>query len=219
MVAQAYDHAYTHIHIHRLLLDRTCAYSLSCSYTHHTPTPSLPHTPSLTLILSHSHLPPHTTAQYLFGPPGKLLMEVSNIGVLFGASIGMFVIIGDVAPATMISLFALEWVSLMTVIFIHLPLTHSPYLSFIAIPLILILSFTTFCLLLPQEACQKTSAICLWVVPSFAAPPPHSFSTFLHLLPGPICSALLHSPCHGCHCGAANVSAAGHSQAKCGSRT
>lgn len=38
-------------------------------------------------------------------------MEISNIGVLFGASIGMFVIIGDVAPTTMISLFSLDWVS------------------------------------------------------------------------------------------------------------
>ena len=42
-------------------------------------------------------------------------MEISNIGVLFGASIGMFVIIGDVAPATIISLFALDWVSVITV--------------------------------------------------------------------------------------------------------
>ena len=42
-------------------------------------------------------------------------MEISNIGVLFGASIGMFVIIGDVAPTTMISLFALDCVSVRTV--------------------------------------------------------------------------------------------------------
>ena len=52
-------------------------------------------------------------------------MEISNIGVLFGASIGMFVIIGDVAPATMISLFALDWVSVMTVkIVIFLIVSH-----------------------------------------------------------------------------------------------
>ena len=91
--------------------------------------------PMLVLNLTPSHLwlhtcphtltPSHTTAQYLFGSPGKLLMEISNIGVLFGASIGMFVIIGDVAPATMISLFTLDWVSVMTVkIVIFLIVSH-----------------------------------------------------------------------------------------------
>ena len=38
-------------------------------------------------------------------------MEISNIGVLFGASIGMFVIIGDIAPTTLISFCSLDWVS------------------------------------------------------------------------------------------------------------
>ena len=78
-----------------------------------TPSLSLPHTSGCTPILTLTSA--HTTAQYLFGSQGKLLMEISNIGVLFGASIGMFVIIGDVAPTTMISLFALDWVSVRTV--------------------------------------------------------------------------------------------------------
>ena len=76
---------------------------------------SLPSCNDYLLTNSSTYTSSHTTAQYLFGSPGKLLMEISNIGVLFGASIGMFVIIGDVAPATMISLFALDWVSVMTV--------------------------------------------------------------------------------------------------------
>ena len=85
------------------------------------------HTHSLTPAThpsSHSHLLTHHSPVPIW-LPGKLLMGISNIGVLFGASIGMFVIIGDVAPATMISLFALDWVSAMTVkIVIFLIVSH-----------------------------------------------------------------------------------------------
>ena len=51
------------------------------------------------------------TGLVLFGKLGKFLMEVSNIGLLFGIVVAMFVIIGDLAPECIKVLFGLQAVS------------------------------------------------------------------------------------------------------------
>ena len=58
-----------------------------------------------------------TNAGYaLYGKLGKLFMEISNIGLLFGVVVAMFVIIGDLAPDCIKVLFRLETVSLLVCI-------------------------------------------------------------------------------------------------------
>ena len=52
-----------------------------------------------------------TAGHALYGKLGKLFMEISNIGLLFGVVVAMFVIIGDLAPDCIKVLFRLQTVS------------------------------------------------------------------------------------------------------------
>ena len=61
----------------------------------------------------------------VFGPTGKLAVELSNIGLTMGCCVAFFVIIGDLLPPIVANMFGIQWVhsvissTIVSIVFVY----------------------------------------------------------------------------------------------------